>query len=56
MMKITVDSHRHDEPTVEWIINALKFKQIRFKKYVIMLPDKKSGKTHYETVIEKVEM
>lgn len=34
MLRITIETHRYDEPAVEWIINALKYKQVPFIKKV----------------------
>ncbi len=53
MLKITIESHRHDDPMVTWMIDMLKFKQVPFKKHVITLPKKEC--TTYQTTIQKVE-
>ena len=54
MLRITIESHRHDERTAQWIIDLLKFKSVPFKKHVIILPQKHK-ETLYQTVFERVE-
>lgn len=54
MLKITIDSNRHDDPVIEGIMNMLQFKMIPFKKHVITLPQH-DKKTLYHTVIAKKE-
>lgn len=54
MLKVIIESRRHDEPVVTWISDMFKFKSVKFKKHVIAIPNKHE-RTHYVTTIEKVE-
>lgn len=39
MLKITIESHRFNEPAVDWIMDILKFKQLPFIKKVLKKRD-----------------
>ncbi len=34
MLKITIESHRFNDPAIEWVTDMLQFKQVPFRKRV----------------------
>lgn len=35
MLRITIESHRVNDPAVEWVMNALQFRQVPFVRKVL---------------------